>query len=196
MFNISELLQQFVEENIELIDDREFDTLYDRTVMFHDKPVNRAQLTELLEYTGIDPLEYLEVVPASYLRASRTSHPQVHIPSSVTAIEGSAFIKTDIQKLVIDEGCTQILAHAFSMCSELVSVSLPRSLTYIGRAAFNCCEELKKIHYNGTIEDWNNMNRDRSWFTYNPQYHTDLEILCSDGSIFAFPQGEDSYDDT
>lgn len=53
--------------------------------------------------------------------------------------------KHRIRKLVINEGITEIDYEAFRDCTGLISVSLPKSLTYIGEWVFAGCESLEVI---------------------------------------------------
>ena len=57
----------------------------------------------------------------------------------------------------------------FEYCYDLESITLPSSLTSIGSQAFNKCESLEKVYYNGTIEDWCNITF--SSYDSNPMYY-------------------------
>lgn len=52
---------------------------------------------------------------------------------------------TEIKKVVINEGITQLKDGAFRMCGSIETAELPDSLTYIGNNAFQNCIELKGI---------------------------------------------------
>lgn len=52
-------------------------------------------------------------------------------------------IRTQIKEIIISEGVTSIGTHAFTHCSELVSVSLPETLKSIGEYAFYNCAKLE-----------------------------------------------------
>ena len=54
-------------------------------------------------------------------------------------------LKDDITHVVIGEGCTSISDSAFAHCQNLVSVSLPKSVTTIDRYAFSGCWKLSDI---------------------------------------------------
>ena len=85
--------------------------------------------------------------------------PIVSIPSTigglpVTAIQNGAFYqKTNITSVTIPEGVTEIFAPtldpnthgAFSQCSALKDVSLPKSLLSIGKQTFEFCTSLANI---------------------------------------------------
>lgn len=63
----------------------------------------------------------------------------------VTVIGENAFCDTDIQGVVISEGVTRIGHGAFAECSELETVTLPKSLKTIENAAFQLCRALWDI---------------------------------------------------
>ena len=53
--------------------------------------------------------------------------------------------KGAIQKVVIENGVTNIGRYAFYACNNLIAVAIPRSVTNIGDWAFNYCNELPSI---------------------------------------------------
>lgn len=68
----------------------------------------------------------------------------------VVGIGDFAFSYSDITSLVIPESVTYIEEYAFSGCESLISVSLPSTMESIGTAAFNNCTSLELVKYNGT----------------------------------------------
>lgn len=58
----------------------------------------------------------------------------------------------DIQRVVIEEGCTSVDDFAFSGCDCLTEVVLPDSLQSIGEDAFDSCESLTQIALPDTIQ--------------------------------------------
>ena len=53
--------------------------------------------------------------------------------------------RSDITKVVVEEGVTEIGAHAFYMCESLSEVSLPKSLLKIQSSSFAWCTRLREI---------------------------------------------------
>lgn len=49
------------------------------------------------------------------------------------------------KKLVVKDGVTSIGAYALQECPNLIEISMPNSVTSIGRGAFRCCGEYKSI---------------------------------------------------
>lgn len=59
---------------------------------------------------------------------------------------------TDVKSIVISEGITQINAYTFWGCSQLMSITIPTTVTFIGDGVFKGCEALQTVIYNGTEE--------------------------------------------
>lgn len=55
--------------------------------------------------------------------------------------------------LIIPEGVEEIESYAFSMCSNIETVLLPRSLKKIGQGAFDSCTKLRYVEMNDGIRD-------------------------------------------
>ena len=53
--------------------------------------------------------------------------------------------KSDIKRIIIDDGVTTIGWSAFSDCRSLTSVTIPNSVTTIGNNAFNGCSSLTSV---------------------------------------------------
>ncbi|MCD8041193.1 MAG: leucine-rich repeat protein, partial [Clostridia bacterium] len=65
---------------------------------------------------------------------------------------------TSLTSITIPESVTSIGDCAFENCTSLESIIIPDSVTSIGDCAFYGCISLKSVYYNGTEEDWNNIN--------------------------------------
>lgn len=60
----------------------------------------------------------------------------------------------------------------------LTSLTLPSTLTSIGECAFDECDNLKEITFNGTVEQWNAI--EGSDFK---NYSTKPVVHCSNGDV-------------
>ncbi len=101
----------------------------------------------------------------------RGSATNIIIPETVTSIARYAFWgNTDIISVSIPAGVTSIGDYAFRDCSSLKSIEIPAGVTSIGNWAFSGCSKLNTVYYNGSIENWFNIES-------NPLYYgADLYI--------------------
>ena len=103
----------------------------------------------------------------------------VTIPDSVTSIGSSAFSYcTSLTSVNIPKNLTSIESTTFCGC-DIASISIPNSVTNIGYSAFNSCEKLESIYFDGTVEQWKNVERGSGWNAYIGAY----TIYCTDGTI-------------
>ncbi len=158
------------------INNYKFRDLYAR---FSAVPNVTSALTELLLKVNIDPLIYMDYIPQYYLYASNiyiNFEPLKHFNS----IDEEAFAFNDVKEINID--VSVILFGAFSHCKKLEIVTLPtiraidmeafymcenltqlwvgKSLFKITQDAFEGCNSLTDIFYEGTQEDWNKITVD------------------------------------
>ena len=53
---------------------------------------------------------------------------------------------------------TEIGDYAFYYCSELNTITIPKSVTKIGNNAFGNCYEIADVNYKGSEEQWNSIS--------------------------------------
>ena len=69
-------------------------------------------------------------------------------------VQANAFYGVkSLKKVIIEEGVTSIENYAFRECTNLESITIPKSVFFIGSAICGGCN-LTEVIYNGTIEDW------------------------------------------
>ena len=119
-------LKNFIEENIDLIEQKNWRDLYDLASVHI--PFQIGNLTTNLMYAGINPLDDLEVV----------------LPEM--------FAESMIQNIELPVQIAVIKRRAFKNCYELREVTLPPALLRIDAEAFANCYELHTIRYSGTIK--------------------------------------------
>lgn len=69
----------------------------------------------------------------------------ITIPSSVTTIGSSAFIKSTLKTVILNEGLKEISDYAFSQ-TLIESIVIPKSVEKVGTRVFQSCEQLKNIN--------------------------------------------------
>lgn len=106
----------------------------------------------------------------------------------------------NLENVNFDTGLKYIGFAAFKNCTRLKTLKFPNTLKYIGGMAFrNCfsleniylekgienienifydCRNLKNIYYNGTISDWNSINK-----KFDREYLYNVTIHCIDGEV-------------
>ena len=103
--------------------------------------------------------------------------------NKITKIESSTFnYCSSLTKIVIPEGVTEIDSQAFDNCSVLADVTLPSTLTDLRAASiFAHNEVLTTIKFNGTVAQWNAIQKASNWISSTcPNVTT---IRCSDGNV-------------
>ena len=81
--------------------------------------------------------------------------------------------------LTIPQGVRNISTEIFFGCKNLTTVTLPTGINNIEDAAFAYCLALTDINYNGTIQQWNAINKNLHWFIGQKNF----TIHCTDGDI-------------
>ncbi len=61
----------------------------------------------------------------------------------------------------------------------LTVVAIPSAIKELGKSAFACCENLSRILYDGTTEQWNNLTKGDNWDYGTGEY----TVYCTDGTV-------------
>lgn len=140
---MNEEIKQFIEQNIQLIDEYNFKKLYNKAAeIFDDEEI--PELTEIFLESGIDPLLYLDSVPERY--GSDLSIKEITVPSNIKVIGASAFANChNLKEAVFKEGVDEIESRAFSGCESLVKLYFPDSLSQLNAEVFQDCSNLKEV---------------------------------------------------
>lgn len=101
------------------------------------------------------------------------------IPGSLNTIGYQAFARSSIKSLVILDGIETLGESAFNFCSSIKTLTIAKSVKTINDSCFRFLLALKEIIYEGTVEEWNSINKGTLL--------TDLEdgvlIKCTDNTI-------------
>ena len=85
-----------------------------------------------------------------------------------------------LKEITIPDSVSSIGVGALLGFDDVTSVTIPISVKSIGEFAFAYCGSLENIYYEGTIEQWNAIDKSKNWdFLISGQY----TIHCSDGNI-------------
>ena len=97
-----------------------------------------------------------------------------------TLIGPYAFSDSSLRSIIIPSNIETIGEGAFSLCKSLREVTLNPGLKIIEKLAFSGCDNLKII-FNGSAEEWNNIDNDAVDLAFNSPYkleaNFDIEIL-------------------
>ena len=86
---------------------------------------------------------------------------------------------TSISSATLPNSLASIGQSAFMECTSLSQIRIPNSVTSIGMIAFAGCTSLTSINYEGTIEQWNAIEKGTNWDSPTGDY----TIYCTDGTI-------------
>ena len=100
-------------------------------------------------------------VPSSMTAALSVTQPFTYeIMNSEAIITGTydSVITLEIPSSIEVEGVlyevTTILEEAFKDCNNLISITFGSNIKNVAKSAFAGCQNLKDVYYDGTIEDW------------------------------------------
>ena len=105
---------------------------------------------------------------------------KIVIPDSITSIGNSAFDWcSSLTSVTIPDSVTSIGYCAFAYCSSLTEVVIGNSVTSIDWCAFADCSSLTSITFNGTVEEWNAIEKGNDWNYGVPA----KEVVCTGGIV-------------
>ena len=94
-----------------------------------------------------------------YAFSSCYSLQRISLPDSVSSVgEGAFYYCNGMTDVRLSSALTRINDYTFGYCSSLQKVTTGSKVTDVGEFAFEECYNLAEIHYNGTVEQWNNIS--------------------------------------
>ena len=151
MFMIPKL-KEFIEKNIDLIENNRFEEVYDQLYV-SEVEFPYGELTKILLSIDIDPLNYMNFVPSYYLEYEKSDW--------------------SFKRFVVPSNIVQLDHGSFSLCCPIGELILPESIKQIETAVFTDAR-ISKITYLGTKEQFNHV-----LISYRDSYRG-LRIQCSD----------------
>lgn len=99
----------------------------------------------------------------SYAFSNCTNLSHISLPASLLRIHSHAFNNcVSLMQITLPEGLAGIGDQAFMGCTSLMRVALPSTLKSVGSNAFYGCLSLRSIPYNGTREQFDQIDIDPS----------------------------------
>ena len=74
---------------------------------------------------------------------------EYHMPAQIKIIRHVGYLPM-LEKIVLPPGATEIFYYAFSGLKKLKDISFPKTLEYMGNAAFKNCKSLTKLDFSNT----------------------------------------------
>lgn len=102
----------------------------------------------------------------------------VTLPNSLTEIGDEAFYGCSLTTVTFGSNVKTIGDRAFASCL-LTSIKIPAGVTTIGVAAFANCQSLTEITFDGTVAQWNAINKGADWNSNAPA----TKVICTDGEV-------------
>lgn len=104
---------------------------------------------------------------------------QAFLPKILTVIPKACFQSCNLKRVAIPDRVIMIKQGAFEGNKNLTEVLLPKSVKTIYKRAFSLCSSLHFITYDGTKEQFMQIDLQEDWAKYSPI----KQIVCSDGTI-------------
>lgn len=202
MINVSERLKNYLNEPYiqNLINNNDYNQLY--KVINYDM---YGEMNSLLFKVGVNPMKYIDIIPAHFLERVRDIHQAIIIPENVRYIGNNAFSKTPIEYIIIPDnvkicehkvfeycyklktahigdGLEEVPQDMFYNCRNLERVTLGDNIKVIRPGAFKHCPKLTTIHYDGNLSEYTGIDIDVDAFDRD---HT-INIVCKNGTIKLF----------
>ena len=146
----------FLDENYAVSDDEYLYILDDYSNFYKALPIDSTKSTYIPVKSNINNIQVLELASNSF-----SNNENLVVANMITA------------------GIEIINAHTFYMCSNLKSITIPKTVNTIHSNAFYDCPQLNTIIFEGTIEEWNNLTKYGNLLDKVPATH----VQCSDGTI-------------
>lgn len=145
-------------------------------------PITALELSDLSSITNLSRVtmydNILTIGDYAFYYCAKLEN--VEFGENTTYIGYNAFQNCiSLQNIVIPSSVTQIGESAFFECTSLHSITLPNSLDAIPGWLFYGCETLTEIHFEGTVEEWNALDKGYDWDAYTGEY----TVYCTNGAV-------------
>lgn len=143
---------------------------------------------ELAAFGGCIKLKKVEIPESvEYIGGysfARTGLKEINVPGSVKVIGIKTFEQnSELKKVTINIGTTEIYEQLFYKCPKLEVVEIPYTIKEFSSYIFEKCDNLEKIYYNGTLQDFCNVDMKRS---FQSRCEAKLYLKNNDGEYYEF----------
>lgn len=105
----------------------------------------------------------------------------IELPNSIREIGSSLFYGCEkLDSVKLPNQITCIPTNCFAICQSLNTISIPKSVTKIESKAFAFCCNLQCIVYEGTVDEWEKIEKAKDWMFDSKLLH---KIKCKDGTM-------------
>ena len=151
-------VKEFIEQNIDLIEDKRWDEVYENATFNLDSE-STGKFTKAMLDIGLDPIaeQGLDWIPDYYL--SDTSIVEFDIPNTIHSLGEGCFSYTSIIKIIIPESVKTLRDYVFYECSALKEVTFLDDVVDIGsRVFYGCPDELViKCKKNSYVDEYTHL---------------------------------------
>ena len=126
-------VKEFIEDNIDLIEKRAWDQIYDNAQFTLDSESTGGFTLAMLDI-GEDPLDTLDYIPNYYLSDAKLE--SFTIPNHIHELCEGCFAYSSLKEIVIPDSVTTIGMYAFYECPQLKRVVIPSSVQNIEGNSF------------------------------------------------------------
>lgn len=164
-----------IRENIDLIDDGNFDEFYKRVSSFASNGYQDIGdvTTFLIEKCGITPK--VSCIPKGYMFKNQ-SIKDVNIDEGVRGVGMAAYLGSSIHKVTLPKSCEAVEAQAFSDCTNLMDIKIENPDIIIDCSAFIYTYNIGWIMYSGTMDQFTS----KEW---PDEMIEDSYVICFDGTL-------------
>ena len=156
-------LFSFIETNIDLIDTNNWDEFINK-VEHRFASWKAAMLYKIIQDADVNILKHINYIPHSFFKE-----------------------RQDLKIYIIPDNIVKIEAEAFTNCTSLEALYIPKSVHVIGMNTFKFCKNLKEIFYLGSREEYSYI--EFQGFYSNPtQNDTQIVKLYCNDKVETFPQ--------
>ena len=167
MIELTPEVKEFIEDNIDLIENNCWDQIYDNATFTLDSE-STGVLTTILLHQGIDPIELqgLDYIPDYYLSDAPIS--SFRIPRAIHSLGEGCFSYTGLTSITIPENVKVLRDYVFYECAVLTKVTFEGSCNGvdIGSRVFHGCPDELVIR----CKKGSDVDTYAHWMKYNVEY--------------------------